>query len=181
MGSAVAAGIGSQIAGKLAGKVVGKVTGNEGGLLSKAASMAAGNLGGGGLDSINPYGAAMSRGTQLAGTGMTGSKAAHYGISNALGGEGGSVLGDLGEKLGGWFQNSDNKQLLYDAGLTVLPWLMDKFSDDEEIIDLGGGGGGPPPVATGGPGYSGGGAGGQYGVSWGFGPPNRIGYKPGRV
>ena len=213
MGSAVAAGIGSQIAGNLAGKVVGKVTGNEDGLLSKAASMAASNVGGGGggnwmgvtapyKRSVNFDGAMrsaqdkaiaaskasnwadlMSGGDWTAGIERPGFNYNSFKGRNVLDNsqESGGVLGDLGSKLGGWFNDADNKQFLYEAGLTALPWLMDKFSDDEEIIDLGGGGGGPPPVATGGPGYSGGGAGGQYGVSWGFGPPNRIGYKPGRL
>ena len=93
--------------------------------------------------------------------------------------EGGGALGDLASKAGGWFKDKDNQAFLYDAGLTALPWLMDQFGEDEEM--LGGGGGAPPPVATGGPGYGGGSAGGQYGVGWGFDAPNRAGYKPGRV
>ena len=93
--------------------------------------------------------------------------------------EGGGVLGDLASKAGGWFKDKDNQAFLYDAGLTALPWLMDMFSEEEVINDMGGGS--PPPVATGGPGYGGGSAGGQYGVGWGFDGPNRAGYKPGRV
>ena len=97
--------------------------------------------------------------------------------------ESGGVLGDLGSKLGGWFSDADNKNFLLEAGLGVLPYVMDMFKEDEEPIDMGGGGY-RPPVATGGPGYGGGGGGGQYGLSWSFGQPQGGGgggYKPGRV
>ena len=91
----------------------------------------------------------------------------------------------LGSKFGEWFANEDNKNFLLEAGLGVLPYVMEMLKKDEEPVDHGGGGGGyRPPVATGGPGYGGGGGGGQYGLSWSFGQPqggSGGGYKPGRV
>ena len=199
MGSAVLASVAAPIAGNLATSIGSKVLGKKaGGLLGSAAQMGASAYGGGAMDSgLAALGKAWGNSQFDPGSGPGGQRDVPFTSDNWTQGivkpgfrfgdvnpsgyqasEGGGALGGLGEKLGGWFQDADNRSFLYEAGLTALPWIMDQFSEDEEVL---GGGGSPPPVATGGPGYGGGSAGGQYGVGWGFDGPNRAGYKPGRV